>query len=522
MAKQQSDSLFRLIKSMSKAEKRNFKLYAKRGGNADDLKFITLFDIIDRQTEYDESEILAKASAITPAQLPNLKANLTKNLMVSLRLMAQQTDAEINIRQQIDFAKILYNKALYQQSLATLDKARQMASKNQCTMLYYEIVDFEKQIESQYINANIDDCVERFNIEAELQSQRVNTANALSNLAIRLYGYFLRNGYIRNQTDQQMISDYFHLALPIIKFEDLTLVEQMNYCQAYFWYYLVNQDFLNAFRYSSRWVAIFHNSPDALVKHPEMYIKGLNNLLDGLYFTKDFERFNNSLNELVSLRERADIVTNKNVELLLSQYYYTHRINWFFMQGLFDDGVKIIPDLLQFISDNEHFLDNHTILIFYYKIASLYFGNSDYHNTVKYLSKVINYKDPDLRSDIQCFARILNLISHYELENLDLVDYLIKSTFRFLSKMKDLHRVQKEMIFFLRRLPKVQPGKLNDAFVVLYHDLLKLQDDPFERRPFLYLDVISWLESKIYKIPVQQVIRTKFLSGTFALHNEQL
>jgi hypothetical protein len=83
--------------------------------------------------------------------------------------------------------------------------------------------------------------------------------------------------------------------------------------------------------------------------------------------------------------------------------------------------------------------------------------------------------------------------------------------------MKDLHRAQKEILFFLRRLPVTPNDKLNDAFKALLIELSKLQKDPFERRPFLYLDIISWLESKISGVSVQDVIRIKRLEGSFEI-----
>jgi hypothetical protein len=241
----------------------------------------------------------------------------------------------------------------------------------------------------------------------------------------------------------------------------------------------------------------------------------LNNLLDGLYFTTDFSRFDKTLMELRELKNDAGFPLNRNVEILLNQNYYTHLINWYFMQGKFTEGVNSVPEIIGFILENEGYLDKHVILVFYYKIASLYFGSGDHRNTVRYLNMVINYKDAELRGDIQCFARILNLITHFEMENLDLIEYLVKTTYRFLSKMRDLHRVQKEILFFLRRLPKISPDRLNEAFLILLSDLKKLQDDPFEKRPFLYLDIISWLEAKIYNVPVQEVIRQKHLTGRF-------
>lgn len=114
-----------------------------------------------------------------------------------------------------------------------------------------------------------------------------------------------------------------------------------------------------------------------------------------------------------------------------------------------------------------------------------------------------------MREDLMCFARILNLVAHYE-AGLDYhLDSLVKSTYRFLIKMNDLHEVQKEMIKFLRNLPDVSPLNIKDEFRELHGKLKKYEDHPFERRAFLYLDIISWLESKIENRPVKEIIKEK-------------
>ena len=40
--------------------------------------------------------------------------------------------------------------------------------------------------------------------------------------------------------------------------------------------------------------------------------------------------------------------------------------------------------------------------------------------------------------------------------------------------------------------------------------LKTLQDNRFETRAFIYLDIISWLESKLENIPVQEIMKRKF------------
>jgi len=53
---------------------------------------------------------------------------------------------------------------------------------------------------------------------------------------------------------------------------------------------------------------------------------------------------------------------------------------------------------------------------------------------------------------------------------------------------------------------------LREEFVRLKAKLEEIAVQPFERRPFLYFDIISWLESKISGRSVQDVMQQKFLT----------
>ena len=48
MTKEQKDNLFVLIKSLSKSEKRQFKLYVGRIGVNEDSKFLLLFTVLQK------------------------------------------------------------------------------------------------------------------------------------------------------------------------------------------------------------------------------------------------------------------------------------------------------------------------------------------------------------------------------------------------------------------------------------------------------------------------------------------
>ena len=151
-------------------------------------------------------------------------------------------------------------------------------------------------------------------------------------------------------------------------------------------------------------------------------------------------------------------------------------------------------------------------MIFYYKFASLEFGAGNNKACINHLDKIISNKSLSMREDLLCFSRVLNLVAHYE-AGLDYhLDSLLRSTYKFLIKMNDLHEVQKEMIKFIRGLQDIYPHDLKNAFKELVERLKVYEDHPFERRSFLYLDIISWLESKIENKSVGEIIKNKYLT----------
>jgi len=509
MSKHQIEPLFQLIKSMSKSEKRNFKLYANRIGSGKESKFIQVFDSIDKMESYKEELIFKRAKDIKISQLPNLKAHLYKQLLTSLRLSQVNHDISISIREQIDHAKVLYNKGLYQQSLRLLDKSKVLAEKYDRKLLQLEIVEFEKLIESQYITKSMETKADEITLESKVLNKEMGGTIYFSNMSIRLYALYLKVGYARNDKDLLMVREFFNANLRSVDMEQLSFYEKLYLYQSYVWYYLIIQDFLMCYKYAQKWVDLFQMNPHMITSQCDLYLKALNNVLVALFYTNHLSKFKKSLELLKKLESEEQVKANSNLSILQQQFSYMHQINEYFMEGQFDAGTAIVPKIEAFIEANKYSLDKHRNLVFYYKIACLYFGCADYKGAIKYLNKIIDEKDTSLRSDIHCFARILNLISHYELEHTDHLDYQIRSTYRFLGKMEDLQEVQKYILRFIRRLSVISPDQLKEEFIKSRNDLMHWVHDPFEKRAFLYLDLISWLDSKIEKRPVQDVIIEK-------------
>jgi len=214
--KDQKDNLFSLVKSLTKSEKRQFKLYVGRLGVNANSKFLNLFNLLDKAKSYNEQAIL-ESKIIKKQQLANVKAHLYKQILISLKLNPSHQNVRSQIREQLDFASILYHKGLYKQSLKILDKAKELAMANEEKNMAFEIVELEKIIESQYITRSISTRADELAIQArDLSAQNV-IASKLSNLSLQLYSIILKTGYVKNEEEGKVITEYFNDILPKLK-----------------------------------------------------------------------------------------------------------------------------------------------------------------------------------------------------------------------------------------------------------------------------------------------------------------
>lgn len=509
------EPVFELIRSMSKAEKRNFKLYATRLSGNQQAKFIALFDCLDGMEEYNEKRILQRCP-IKKEQLPNMKAHLYKQILVSIRLLEVQHSLHMQLHEQLDFARILYNKGLYQQSSKLLDKAADLALQSEQYTVALDFIELQKKIDTQNTTRGMISKSEKLNRLADTLCDRITRISELANIATQLYGLYLQLGYTRTQKDINLIIHVYGQRLS--KYENLpedklSFTERFYLYQAYAWYHYILHNMLLCYKNVRHWITLFDEHPQMKRLMFDAYMRGYSRLLDSLFLLRSYKRFAQTLNTFEHEIAGIDNVGD-NSRMIALQIHYTHQINKSFYEGAFNEGIKIIPEVEAFIQRYQNHLDIHHRMLLYYKIACLYFGNGDYEACMSYLKRIISTRDPLIRRDLQCYARILNLICSYESGSDYNIDYQIRAVYVFLDKMNDLQQVQKEMMHFLKRLNSVYASDLKEAFRKLYETLKPYEHHPYERRTFYYMDVLSWLQSKVEGIPVGEVIRRRFLAET--------
>ncbi|MEM9856640.1 MAG: hypothetical protein AAF843_04770 [Bacteroidota bacterium] len=507
MSKEKSDYLFSLIRSLKKSEKRYFKLQAKlEDPNA---KYLLLFHALERMQVYQEEKLPQEIPNLIPQQVSNLKAHLYKKLLSSIRQFSQTNIMDIQIREMIDHAQILFNRSLYEQCVDVLKKAKKRAKKIDNLELQLEILKWEKNVLTHTIGPDNEARVNRIIADVRDVNTRINNINIITNISAKLGSIYAKIGYIRNETDENEVKALIN-ELPQFEEKKLSLNEKINLYNLFVNYYFFLQDFDSGYYYAREWVRLFDDNKELKTSRVENYLNAINNLMIAQYKLSKYNKFVNSSRRLREIRHYSKSLLNENIRLKLLKYTYVHEFNRIFMLGDFKAGVSLMDKIKPGLEDFILLLDNHSKLILYYKVACLYFGNDNYGEAIQWLNRIFNSENIDLREDIHSFARILSLIGHYELGNTDVIDYYIRSTYRFMLNKDDLHQFQKAILSFLRKLAgEFTEEDLIPEFKKLLNKLIPLQTNPYEKRAFIYFDIISWLESKIQQKRVQEVIAEK-------------
>ncbi len=511
MPNRSTDILYQLIHSLEKSEKRHFKLYIKRSSGKEDLKVIQLFDAIDKLNDYDEKILLRRLPNIEKPQLANLKTHLYKQILSSLRLLKSAENVDLQLNEYLDYARILYDKGLKLQSLKILERAKEIAKVNYKIGFLNQIISLEKKIETLHITRSTLEKTTKLAEEALLVSEHISRVTKLSNLALLLYGWYVKNGHARNEEDEKDVKLFFKENLPETHLDEAGFYEKLYSYQCYVWYAFIRQDFLMYYRYSQKWADLF--TTETIMKTVEIghYIKGLHNLLNAHFDLRNYHRFEETLKEFEDFAETPLSNQHDNFRIHTFIYINSAKINQHLMLGTFSEGLSLIKKIEETLEEDGVFVDRHRILVFNYKFATLYFGNGDYATCIDYLQKIIN-DQVGLRNDLQCYARLMHLMAHYELGNTEIIEYLIKSVYRFMAKMQNLTIIEEEMFKFLRRSFHISPKKMKVEFENFLVTIKKYEKSRFETRAFAYLDIISWVESKVYNKSMGFIINEKYLN----------
>jgi hypothetical protein len=502
-----TDTLFQLIKSLQRGEKRHFKIFIKRNNN-NNLKTLELFDAIEKLDEYDEEQLLKKLTSIKKPQIHNTKAYLYNQLLESLRILKSNESIDLQLTEQLDYAHILYKKGLFVQAEKIIEKVKEVANKHHKLNHVLHALAMEKRLEILHISRHKKSRALQLATESQIVAERLQTANSLSNLSMVTQNWFVTNGFCRTPQQQQVFLNFIQPLTPNCNLATLDFYGKMYWYQAQSLINFICLKHLQHYKNAQRLVNLFEQEPAMKRVETGNYIKALHSLLNNHFYLRNYNSFGAALSQLQNFYLSDRVQNHDNFRVQAYVYLSSARINYNLLTGNFKAGIALIPELQKTLKEDSLFIDSNRINVLNYKIALLYFGNGEADKSIKYLNNIINETN-NLNTELVSYAKLLLLLAHFELGNFMLVKPLTQSVYRHMSGQKQLSKVEVAIMSFLKKSLQIPKHKLRAEQELLLTQIKALENNVEEARTFTYLDVSSWLESKIKRTTFENIIQQK-------------
>ncbi|MFT7120922.1 MAG: hypothetical protein ACJAZ9_001100 [Neolewinella sp.] len=491
------DQLWRLINSLNKAEKRNFKIYSKRAGGTSETKFIRLFDVLDKLPAPDDTLVL-KRMKINQGQLSNLKRHLYQEVLTSLRMIHIDKEIDIELREQIDFVRILYGKGHYIDALRTLERAKAKAVEHNQDLLQLEIIEFQKMIEARHITLSrqVDNKMDLLLNESAEKSYSFLNTSELFNLNIQIHGRYIENGHSRNLKELVENEEFWHqIQTRRVDRETVssTFHQKINRFQAAMWYNYIQLQLEEALEAALNAITLFQLSQQMIFKDPDLYMRCIYYVTVLAYLHNRGDLIDRYVNRLEHFLEDENIQLNTNSRRIGNTYLYLASSNALFIHGKYQEAYELSHKVHKAYTDGDFRPNNHRWGLFLYKQAAAAFLIDEYDEALDYLNEVIYMKSGILRQDLLINTRLLHAICNYELGNFSLVDYHLTGIARLLRRSKETAEVHKLGVSGLRRLLSAPPAERGDVYPKLAEELNELSKRPYEAKALAYLDLREWV-----------------------------
>ncbi len=512
--------LFELISSMSQTEKRYFKVYASRHIIGEKNKYVKLFEAIERQSDYDEEAIRQKFKKEKfLKQLPVAKNYLYSLILKSLNLYYTETSPVSKINELISGARILFGKELFKPALNILHRAKELCIRYDYNLKLLETISLEKKIIAGSLTLkDIEKRMEQLFVQEKQSSEKLINFNEYYYLLLKSYLLLTREGAVTKFRTSAELREFDKIMNnPLMENESRALSYEARICffKIHTIYHGKKGEFEKSSRYSNKLIELIESNPDNLKEDITDYIIAINNTLVNVRNLKDYAAFMDTLAKLksVPLQYKRPLPLKIRVTIFISTYLTELLMH--VELGQFDKGLLLIPEIERGLQTYKGKINVRFELTFYYAIASTYFGLSKYNEALFWVNKIMN-EPLDSGLDLVCFAKIMNLILHYELQNYDLLEYILKSTYRFLSQRKRVYEFEFSVLNFVRKSFRVKTDKeLRKLFTVLRDELIVISAKPFEKNALDELDLISWLTSKIENLPLTDILKSKNAAPVF-------
>jgi len=409
MPKIVSTDLFDLIRTMTPAEQNSFRSSLLNASN--DAR---LFDAIVELDVYDESQLLRKFEGEKMTKSFHTPKNHLLNTLLSF-LRSKEKDCQLDkVNTHLQNATLFESRGLYKASRRTLNLARRLAEQYEFFHILFLIHRRLAQFNSAQLDKYIFEETEKSYQEAMEQLAKLQEETTFARLQSLVN---IHNSKMKKNQGKQTISQPFNFDM---EQHPTTFNAQISYFTANAYYARSIKNFSAYNQHLLEAVDLWMKNPHQQEEQQLRYVIHLSNFLNSCLIQKDYDRFKKYFPILHTLKPDS---YNVKAEKFANLYFIELR----FCLGTFQ--FKQAKDLaVIFEADYPLYKERVTtgrLLNYYNNFAVLFFLTEDFEESLSWITRIRHSPKSEQRPDLVRFSKIFELILHYELDHLLLVESLL-------------------------------------------------------------------------------------------------
>jgi hypothetical protein len=495
MSNKASNNLFELIKSLNKSEKRYFKVFSSRHTIGDENSYIKLFDFIDGMDEYDEEKVFAHFKGKPLLNKFSItKGRLYNNILKSLDTFHSTSSIDAQIFRQIHSAEILYNKGLYKHAEKILKSAEKQAVKHQRFNLQLELKQKQKKlIENElYTEVNSGQISQIYEDEKEILNE-LGLYNHLWCIKSHLFQEINRSGKVRDEKEIARLKELMD-ELGALDVKNASTKSLYLYHHSQSAYYFAVNDLELSHYHLQALIGLLEKDMILAKEEPNIYFSALTNII---YISRRIKNYKDAQSYLSKLKGLS--TNGKSIDLDIKYFssIYSLELSLLRDTGDYKKAIELVPQIEEGYRLYGAHISSLRKAYLDFQVGVIYLCLGEYSKALQWINNILNEPKIDQKQDIYCFAQLINLILHFELDNKRFLPYAINSTKRYL---KNRNRIYKFEELFLKLITQISKSSnvfdVQDRLAGIESELEKLKNDPKEQIVFEYFDFLVWVKSK--------------------------
>lgn len=504
-----STSLYKLIKTLSKSEKRFFKLFSSL--QSGDKNYLKLFDYIDQSSYYDENQLKHEFSTETFINhLPSEKNHLFKQILKSLRQFFQSKSVSSSLNTELLNVEILFEKALYEECEKYIRKTMILAQRYEKFHICLELIVWQRRLlEEDYRSNSALSLIDLLH-EEMLILEKINNYSSYQAIYSRLNQMYKNGGFTHVDLDLALIRE----------FKDQPLIQEIENAKCInaesMRYFILGLCELAEKNYDAS-ISYFESNIQLLDKQEAIKEDELKRYFLSLFYIVKSQiyqrRFGDAFSLLQQIRKTSEQQSCEvtNIKILVFSNYYNYSMNIHNVAGDFVQSIKLIPQIEHEMLHYLGKIGRELEVVYFYNKAYAYFGVGDFKRAKQELNFIVNESKDVIRKDIYLFSRVLDILIHFELGNYEVITYLLNSTLRYFKKLQYSNSLISTLLSALQKIIILEnPTKYHPVFQKLQFDfdsILELY--PNEAEYLEFFDLAAWIHSKLHGIPFTKAIKEK-------------